>query len=57
VLTGKDAGKRGTIRRVVRPDRVVVGVNIAKRHTNPRTPERTEFRVNRVASWYRAAAR
>jgi large subunit ribosomal protein L24 len=37
VLTGKDAGKRGTVDHVVRPDRVVVeGLNIAKRHTKPR---------------------
>ena len=37
VLRGKDAGKRGTVERVVRPDRVVVnGINIAKRHTKPR---------------------
>lgn len=38
VLTGKDAGKKGVVDRVVRPDRVVVeGINIAKRHTKPRT--------------------
>ncbi len=38
VLTGKDAGKRGTVNQVVRPDRVIVeGVNIARRHTKPRT--------------------
>jgi large subunit ribosomal protein L24 len=38
VLTGKDAGKRGLVDRVVRPDRVVVvGVNVSKRHTKPRT--------------------
>ena len=37
VLHGKDAGKRGTVDRVVRPDRVVVeGLNVAKRHTKPR---------------------
>jgi large subunit ribosomal protein L24 len=37
VLTGKDAGKKGTVDRVVRPDRVVVdGINVAKRHTKPR---------------------
>ena len=38
VLTGKDAGKKGTVDRIVRPDRVVIdGVNVAKRHTKPRT--------------------
>ena len=44
VLTGKDAGKRGTVDRLVRPNRVVVGgVNVAKRHTKPRTMQgRTE---------------
>ncbi len=37
ILTGKDAGKRGTVDRIVRPDRVVIeGLNIAKRHTKPR---------------------
>jgi large subunit ribosomal protein L24 len=37
LLTGKDAGKKGIVDRVVRPDRVVVeGLNIAKRHTKPR---------------------
>jgi len=37
VLTGKDAGKKGTVDRVVRPDRVVIdGINVAKRHTKPR---------------------
>ncbi len=44
VLTGKDAGKRGTVDHVVRPDHVVVGgVNVSKRHTKPRTIQgRTE---------------
>ena len=38
VLSGKDAGKRGTVNAVVRPDRVIVeGVNVSKRHTKPRT--------------------
>jgi len=40
VLTGKDAGKRGTVDRVVRPDRVVIeGLNMAKKHqkARPRT--------------------
>ncbi len=43
VMAGKDAGKRGEVRRVERPIlvgkpyRVVVeGLNIAKRHTKPR---------------------
>ena len=37
ILHGKDAGKRGTIDHVLRPDRVVVeGLNVAKRHTKPR---------------------
>jgi large subunit ribosomal protein L24 len=49
VLTGKDAGKRGPIGRVVRPDRVVVGgVNIAKRHTKPRTRQGRNDRAPRV---------
>jgi large subunit ribosomal protein L24 len=44
VLVGKDAGKRGTVERLVRPNRVVVsGVNVAKRHTKPRAQQgRTE---------------
>ena len=49
VLTGKDAGKRGTIDRVVAPDRVVVeGVNIAKRHTKPRRRQRAGDRMPQV---------
>jgi len=43
LLAGKDAGKRGEVKRVERPEltgqpfRVVVeGLNIAKRHTKPR---------------------
>lgn len=37
ILTGKDASKRGTVERIVRPDRVVVeGLNIAKKHQKPR---------------------
>ena len=36
VLTGKDKGKRGTVRKVLDDDRVVVaGVNIIKKHTKP----------------------
>ncbi len=38
ILTGKDGGKKGIVDRLVRPDRVVVeGLNMAKRHTKPRT--------------------
>ena len=38
ILTGKDGGKKGVVDRLVRPDRVVVGgLNVAKRHTKPRT--------------------
>ena len=37
VLSGKDAGKRGKIERLVAPGRLVVeGLNIAKKHTKPR---------------------
>ena len=36
LLTGKDAGKRGTVERVVATGKVVVeGLNVAKRHTKP----------------------
>ncbi|HEV8053913.1 MAG: 50S ribosomal protein L24 [Chloroflexi bacterium] len=44
ILTGKDAGKRGTVERMANPDRVVVeGLNLAKRHTKPRPRQgRTE---------------
>lgn len=36
VLTGKDKGKRGTVRKVLDDDRVLVsGVNIIKKHTKP----------------------
>ncbi len=36
VLTGKDKGKRGTVRQVLDDDRVVVtGVNMIKKHTKP----------------------
>jgi large subunit ribosomal protein L24 len=36
VLTGKDKGKRGTVRKVVDDNRVVVsGVNMIKKHTKP----------------------
>ena len=49
LLNGKDAGKRGTIDRVVRPDRVVVdGLNIAKRHTKPRQSQGRNDRTPRI---------
>jgi large subunit ribosomal protein L24 len=36
VLTGKDKGKRGTVRKVLDNNRVVVsGVNMIKKHTKP----------------------
>ena len=36
VIAGKDKGKRGTVRRIIDRDRVVVsGVNIIKKHTKP----------------------
>ena len=37
VLSGKDAGKRGSVERFVAPGKVVVtGLNIAKKHQKPR---------------------
>tara|TARA_B100001057_G_scaffold419996_1_gene440114 strand:- start:175 stop:489 length:315 start_codon:yes stop_codon:yes gene_type:complete len=36
VIAGKDKGKRGTVRRVLDSDRVIVsGVNMIKKHTKP----------------------
>jgi large subunit ribosomal protein L24 len=36
VLTGKDKGKRGSVRTVLDDDRVIVsGVNMIKKHTKP----------------------
>ena len=36
VIAGKDKGKRGTVRRIIDSDRVVVGgVNMIKKHTKP----------------------
>ena len=36
VLAGKDKGKRGTVRRVLDDERVLVsGVNMVKKHTRP----------------------
>ena len=36
VIAGKDKGKRGTIKRVLKDDRFLVsGVNMIKRHTKP----------------------
>ncbi len=49
VLTGKDAGKRGVVDRIVRPDRVVVeGINVAKRHTKPRRVQGRSENMPRV---------
>jgi large subunit ribosomal protein L24 len=49
VLTGKDAGKHGTVERIERPGRVVVeGINIAKRHTKPRARQGRTERQPRV---------
>lgn len=40
VRTGRNRGKRGTVMRVLRNDRLVVeGVNVVKRHTRP-NPQR-----------------
>ena len=34
VVTGRDKGKRGTVQKIVAPDKVLVdGVNVVKRHT------------------------
>ena len=43
VLTGKDAGKRGTVLRVVPTERriVVEKLNMVKRHTKPRPAPRS----------------
>jgi len=36
VITGKDAGKRGTVLQILANDKVVVeGVNVAKKHQKP----------------------
>ena len=36
VIAGKDKGKRGTVKRVLKDDRYIVsGVNMIKRHTKP----------------------
>jgi len=55
VLSGKDAGKRGEVKRVERPVldgqpyRVVVeGLNLAKRHTKPRPKMNQNDRVPRM---------
>jgi large subunit ribosomal protein L24 len=59
VLTGKDAGKRGTVERIVRAtegrerstrgDTIVVqGVNMAKRHTKPRPRQGRTERTPRI---------
>lgn len=42
VIAGKDKGKRGTVLRMLPPDRIVVeGVNIVKKHMRP-NPGRNE---------------
>ncbi len=49
ILTGKDAGKRGTVDRVDRPGRVVIeGLNMAKKHTKPRARQGRNDRSPRV---------
>jgi large subunit ribosomal protein L24 len=59
VLTGKDAGKRGTVERILRAtegrerstrgDTIVVqGVNMAKRHTKPRPRQGRTERTPRI---------
>jgi large subunit ribosomal protein L24 len=56
VLVGKDAGKRGTVDRVVRDPQgfkksvavVVDGINIAKRHTKPRQSASSTDRMPKV---------
>ena len=55
VLSGKDAGKRGEVKRIERPAldgqpyRVVVeGLNLAKRHTKPRPKMNQNDRVPRM---------
>ncbi len=49
ILTGKDAGKRGTVDRVDRPGRVVIeGLNMAKKHTKPRARQGRTDRQPRV---------
>tara|TARA_R110002072_G_scaffold100183_2_gene220518 strand:+ start:3105 stop:3422 length:318 start_codon:yes stop_codon:yes gene_type:complete len=36
VIAGKDSGKRGTVNRVAKDDRLIVsGINMIKRHTKP----------------------
>ena len=55
VLGGKDAGKRGTVERIQRPEKegrpfrvVLEGINMAKRHTKPRQRMNQNDRVPRV---------
>lgn len=51
VITGKDRGKRGTVRRVLpREERLVIqGVNMVKRHMRPRSPTQPGGIVEREA--------
>ena len=51
VLTGKDRGKRGVIRRmVVKSDRVIVeGINMVKRHQRARSANQVSSIIEREA--------
>ena len=51
VLTGKDRGKRGTVRRIItKTDRVIVeGVNIVKRHQRARSQAQVSQILEREA--------
>ena len=49
VLTGKDAGKRGTVDRMIEGGRIVVdGVNVGKKHQKPRATQGRNDRAPRV---------
>ncbi len=55
VLGGKDAGKRGTVERLERPEKagrpvrvVLEGLNVAKRHTKPRQRASQSERMPRI---------
>ncbi len=51
VLTGKDRGKRGVIRRMmIKSDRVIVeGINMVKRHQRARTANQVSSIIEREA--------
>ena len=61
VLAGKDKGKRGTVRKVLTNDKVVVsGVNMVKKHTKPNpqagvaggiVEKEAPIQVSNVAIW------